>query len=200
MAQTLGMTVTLGAWISQDEKHNDAELNTAIELVRRYTNIDRLLIGNEALYREDTTLARLVDYMTLARRQVSVPVSTSEAWSTWVYIPELARQSDFIAAHVLPFWQTITAEYATSEVMARAEQLHQLLPDKPILLSEVGLSVAATRQNAGRLALVIPSGSLKSPACRCSTTVKVVSDGVERVSASHFCASDKTGGWLSRGG
>ncbi|WP_241088132.1 glycosyltransferase family 2 protein [Pseudomonas viridiflava] len=138
VAQTLGMTVTLGAWISQDEKHNDAELNTAIELVRRYTNIDRLLIGNEALYREDTTLARLVDYMTLARRQVSVPVSTSEAWSTWVYIPELARQSDFIAAHVLPFWQTITAEYATSEVMARAEQLHQLFPDKPILLSEVG--------------------------------------------------------------
>ncbi len=138
VALGLGMTVTLGVWISQDEKQNDAELSVAIDLCNRHANINRLLIGNEALYRGDITLARLLDLMDFARQQVGIPVATSEVWTLWVEVPELAQHADCVAAHILPFWEAISPEQAVSDVMDRAAQLTRMFPDKPVLLSEIG--------------------------------------------------------------
>ncbi|ORC58759.1 beta-(1-3)-glucosyl transferase [Pseudomonas floridensis] len=138
VARSMDMTVTLGAWISQDEKRSDTELRAAIDLANGHDNIDHLLIGSEALFRGDTTLAQLLAYMKMARQQVDVPVATSEVWTQWIETPELARHSDVIAAHILPFWETTPASRAAPEVLTRAEQLGQLFPGKSILISEVG--------------------------------------------------------------
>ncbi|MEE4915544.1 glycosyltransferase family 2 protein [Pseudomonas viridiflava] len=138
VAQALDMTVTLGAWISQDEKSNEAELAVAIDLTNGHANVDRLLVGSEVLYRGDVLFAQLLDYMKRARSQTNVPIATSEVWSQWIDTPELAQHSDFIAAHVLPFWERIPVHEAIFEVMARADQLRRMFPDKPIVLAEVG--------------------------------------------------------------
>ena len=35
------------------------------------------------------------------------PVSTGETWDLWLKHPELVREVDFIAAHILPYWEGI---------------------------------------------------------------------------------------------
>lgn len=138
IAEELGMSVTLGVWINQDVKHNNQELMAGIDLTRRFSSVCRLIIGNEVLYRNDASVDQLIDYLRTARGDVTVPVSTSEIWHIWCETPELAEQTDFIAAHVLPFWEGISATDASAAVIARASELKHMFPDKPLILSEIG--------------------------------------------------------------
>ncbi|RMO71659.1 Glycosyl transferase protein [Pseudomonas syringae pv. primulae] len=138
IAEELGMSVTLGVWISPDEVRNTQELNTAIEITNRCTNVQRLIVGNEVLYRGDISPDQLIEHIETARRHINVPVGTSETWMQWLEAPELAEHSDFIAAHILPFWERSTAATAASTVIAQAQQLQRQYPDKLLILSEVG--------------------------------------------------------------
>jgi exo-beta-1,3-glucanase (GH17 family)/cellulose synthase/poly-beta-1,6-N-acetylglucosamine synthase-like glycosyltransferase len=138
VADELGMEVTLGVWVSADEKSSRAELETAIELCNRVASIKRLLVGNEVLYRGDVPLSELINYLDEARSRVDIPVAGSEVWVQWLETPELAMHSDFIAAHILPFWEGLPVNAADAFVLARAEELQQTFPDKPLVISEVG--------------------------------------------------------------
>ncbi|MBM0139268.1 glycosyltransferase [Pseudomonas cannabina pv. alisalensis] len=138
LAAELDMTVTLGVWITEDEKHNARELLNGVELTNRFSSVRRLIIGNEVLLRDDIPVDLLVHYMQTARRAVNVPVSTSEIWMQWYETPELAEHADFIAAHILPFWEGAGAIDASPMVLARANELRTRFPDKPLILSEIG--------------------------------------------------------------
>ncbi len=138
IAETLGMQVTLGVWIAQDLKHNANELATAIDITRRSRNVERLLVGNEVLFRADVSISQLITYLEQARQQVEVPVSTSEIWVQWHETPELSEHTDFIAAHILPFWEGLTPSQASNFVIDRADELRQMYPGKPLLMSEIG--------------------------------------------------------------
>jgi len=105
LAQKRGLAVTLGVWLSGDLVRNEMELARAIDLVHTHKNIARLIVGNEVLLRGDLTEAELVRYIERARKAVKIPVSTADIWSTWLSHPVLARHVDFIAAHVLPYWE-----------------------------------------------------------------------------------------------
>lgn len=138
LAEALGMNVTLGVWITGDETHNIEEINAGIELANRYSSVQRLVLGNEVLFRDDVPIDLLIHYLQTARRAVNVPVSTSEIWAQWYETPELARHVDFIAAHILPFWEGVSALDASAIVLAHANELSARFPDKPLILSEIG--------------------------------------------------------------
>lgn len=149
IAENLGMQVTLGVWISQDLKHNANELATAIDITRRSKNVERVLVGNEVLFRADVPISQLITYLEQTRQQVEVPVSTSDIWVQWHETPELAEHTDFIAAHILPFWEGLTPSQASNFVIDRADKLGRMFPGKPLLMSEIGWpsrSSAATRE------------------------------------------------------
>ena len=42
------------------------------------------------------------------KRATTVPVSTGEIWNVWLEHPELVSAVDYIAAHVLPYWEGIS--------------------------------------------------------------------------------------------
>lgn len=138
LADALGMNVTLGVWITGDETHNIEEINAGIELANRYSSVQRLVLGNEVLFRDDVPIDLLIHYLQTARRAVNVPVSTSEIWTQWYETPELVRHVDFIAAHILPFWEGVSALDASAIVLAHANELSARFPDKPLILSEIG--------------------------------------------------------------
>ncbi|WP_103408856.1 glycosyltransferase family 2 protein [Pseudomonas syringae group genomosp. 3] len=138
IAEELGMSVTLGIWIGWDEKRNDRELIEGVKLANQYPSVRRLIIGNETLLRNDVTVSQLIDYMQTARQSVNVPISTSEGWQQWHDTPELADHADFIAAHVLPFREFVPVTQAGSAVLARANELRLMFPEKPLILSEIG--------------------------------------------------------------
>ncbi|RXF64947.1 glycosyltransferase family 2 protein [Pseudomonas syringae] len=138
LAEALGMNVTLGVWITEDETHNIEEINAGIELANRYSSVQRLVLGNEVLFRDDVPIDLLILYLQTARRAVNVPVSTSEIWTQWYETPELVRHVDFIAAHILPFWESVSALDATAITLAHANELRTRFPDTPLILSEIG--------------------------------------------------------------
>ncbi|MCG8543652.1 MAG: winged helix-turn-helix domain-containing protein, partial [Alphaproteobacteria bacterium] len=59
MAERFGMTVSVGAWIGRDAARNAAEINGALRAAAANANVDALIIGNEALLRNDVSVAAL---------------------------------------------------------------------------------------------------------------------------------------------
>ncbi|WP_122318702.1 glycosyltransferase [Pseudomonas cichorii] len=138
IAEELGMQVALGIWISDDGEKNREEMAIAIELANRLPCVTHLIVGNEVLFRGDVSVGQLIAYIHHVRQRVKVPVAASEIWGQWLETPELANHSDFIAAHILPFWEGLSVREGSSFVLERAKELQQRFPDKPLILSEIG--------------------------------------------------------------
>ena len=53
IAAEFGLKVTLGIWIDKNEARNEREIQAAIALARRYSNINAIVVGNETTLRLD---------------------------------------------------------------------------------------------------------------------------------------------------
>ena len=138
LAEEFGLRVTIGIWISPDQARNEREIQKAIELANNSRSVVRVVVGNEALFREEITPEELIVLLDRVRAAVKVPVTTSEQWHIWEKYPQLAKHVDLIAAHILPYWEFIPVDKAGEFVLDRARDLKKLFPKKPLLLSEVG--------------------------------------------------------------
>ena len=138
IAAALGMTVMPGAWIDTNAENNRDQTRRLSRMAHRYSNVRRVLVGNEALLRNDVTVTELLGYIADVRRQTRKPVSTSEPWHVWLKHPELAESVDFIAVHILPYWEGVEIENAVSQVFRHLGELATAYPGKPLVLTEVG--------------------------------------------------------------
>ena len=139
MAVRYGFGVTAGAWLDKDLGKNEKEISNLIRNAKIYTStIKRVIVGNESTLRGDLTVEQVIQYIRRVREQVSCPVSTAEPWHVWINHPELAKNVDYIAIHVLPFWERVPIDQAVTWVIERYNQVQQAFPDKPVLLAEVG--------------------------------------------------------------
>ncbi len=153
LAQKHGLTVTAGAWLDKDLANNTLEIANLVKNARQFSNIDRLIVGNEAVLRGDLTIAQLTAYLKQVRKQTKLPVSTAEPWHVWIKHPELAKNVDFIAAHILPYWEGVPADTAIEFVTERYRQLQSAFPGKPILIAEVGWPSDGNRREYARASL-----------------------------------------------
>ena len=130
--------VNLGAWVSADAGANAQEVTHAIDVVHAHPNVKRLIVGNEALLRDDVNVDELISLIEQAKRQVDIPVSTAEPWHIWLKYPQLADSVDFITVHILPYWEGIPIDGALGYVMYRYNQLAVAFPHKHIFIGEIG--------------------------------------------------------------
>ena len=135
-----GLQVTVGAWLSDDLAANRAELDRLVEVVNRSDNIERIIIGNETLLRQELTGEELIAYIAETRARIDrpIPMSTADSWDFWLEEEALAAAVDFLGAHFLPYWLGRPVEYAVDDVEASHGRLQSLYPGKPILIAEVG--------------------------------------------------------------
>ena len=122
LAQKHGLQVTLGAWLDQRTELNKREIDSLIDLGKRYDNVTRLVVGNEAILRADLTVRELAQYLRQVRKAVNKPVSTAEPWHVWLRFPELVQEVDFIAvqvgANVIVFADTAGNNGAAEDAVA----------------------------------------------------------------------------------
>jgi len=133
-----GISVMQGAWIEKNAERNRRQIEQAVAITTAHPNVTHLLVGNEAVLRGDVTPATLASYLDDVRARVTVPVSAAEPWHVWLKYPELADHVDFLAVHVLPYWEGVPAERALSHLESRLLNLRARFPGKPIVLTEVG--------------------------------------------------------------
>ena len=138
IAAEFGLRVTVGAWISKDQARNEREIHAAIELARHNSNVEAIVVGNETIYRGELTIPQLIALIKQAKQSSPVPVTTGEIGSVWLEHPELASAVDFVAAHVLPYWNGIAASQATDYTVEFYDKLRQALPGKRIVIAEFG--------------------------------------------------------------
>jgi exo-beta-1,3-glucanase (GH17 family)/cellulose synthase/poly-beta-1,6-N-acetylglucosamine synthase-like glycosyltransferase len=148
IAAEFGLKVTVGAWISKDKARNKREINSAIELARHNSNVDAIVVGNETIYRGELTIDQLISLIKKAKKSSPVPVTTGEIGSVWLEHPELASAVDFVAAHVLPYWNGIPASQATDYTVEFYDKLRRALPGKRIVIAEFGWPSAGYNMHA----------------------------------------------------
>ncbi|TXI44804.1 glycosyltransferase [Methylophilus sp.] len=138
LAARRNMNVIAGAWIDTDNQKNTREVSALLEKLENYSNIDRVIVGNEALLRNDLPVQSLIGYLDFVREHSNVPVSTAEPWHVWLKHPELVKHVDYIAVHLLPYHEGVPVEKAVQYTIERYNQLMQAYPRKKIVITEVG--------------------------------------------------------------
>jgi exo-beta-1,3-glucanase (GH17 family)/cellulose synthase/poly-beta-1,6-N-acetylglucosamine synthase-like glycosyltransferase len=138
IAAEFGLKVTLGIWIDKNEARNEREIQSAIALARRYRNINAIVVGNETTLRAEKTVDDLIKLLQRVKRQSPVPVTTGEIWTVWIDHPELASAVDFIAAHILPYWDGFTTGQAVDKTIEFYTKLRRTHPGKRIVIAEFG--------------------------------------------------------------
>ncbi|HWM32545.1 MAG TPA: glycosyltransferase, partial [Methyloceanibacter sp.] len=160
LASEYGLRVTLGAWLdTYTEERNEKEIESVIALAKSHRNVDGVIVGNETIYRSqalDTKEAvkKLIANIQRVKREVAVPVSTAEVWDIWLEHPELASTVDFLAVHILPYWEGMPGTAAVDHAMDVYKRLREAFPGKRIVIAEFGWPSAGLNRNAavpGRL-------------------------------------------------
>jgi exo-beta-1,3-glucanase (GH17 family)/cellulose synthase/poly-beta-1,6-N-acetylglucosamine synthase-like glycosyltransferase len=138
IADEAGLRITVGAWIDKNEARNERETRAVLDLARRYHNIDGIVVGNETIYRGEQTVDQLIKRIQRVKRETNVPVTTGEIWHVWIEHPELASAVDYIAAHILPYWEGFSDKQAVDQAVLIYNTLRQTYPGKRIVIAEFG--------------------------------------------------------------
>ena len=81
----------------------------------------------------------------------SVPVTTGETWDIWRDYPKLATSVDFVAAHILPYWDKIPYTQAVDKTLdIYYGTLTKVLPGKHIVIAEFGWPSAGYNRQAAQ--------------------------------------------------
>jgi exo-beta-1,3-glucanase (GH17 family)/cellulose synthase/poly-beta-1,6-N-acetylglucosamine synthase-like glycosyltransferase len=138
IAAEFGLKVTVGAWIDKNADRNEREIDAAINLARHNSNVIGVVVGNETIYRGEQKVDDLIELIKRVKKSVNVPVTTGEIWNIWRDFPQLAYSVDFIAAHVLPYWENFTDKQAVDQAVAMFQLLRDQFPGKRIVIAEFG--------------------------------------------------------------
>lgn len=167
VAAEFGLKVTIGAWLDSDPERNSRELDAVIALAKKHPNVNGIYVGNELNVRADVpvlrgesltarerailagddkdakervTVERLIGVIRKVREATGgkVPLSSGEIYSVWLKYPELVDAVDYIAIHVLPYWEGTNAKQAVDSTIAIYNQLREAYPHKRIKISEFG--------------------------------------------------------------
>jgi len=138
IAAEFGLKVTVGAWIDKNVDRNEREIDAAINLAKRNSNVIGVVVGNETVYRGEQKVDDLIELIKRVKKSVNVPVTTGEIWNIWRDYPQLGYSVDFIAAHVLPYWENFTDKQAVDQAVAMFQLLRDQFPGKRIVIAEFG--------------------------------------------------------------
>src|SRR5438105_2701453 len=138
IAAEFGLKVTVGAWIDKNADRNEREIDAAISLARRNSNVIGIVVGNETVYRGEQKVDDLIELIKRVKKSVNVPVTTGEIWNIWRDNPQLGYSVDFIAAHVLPYWENFTDKQAVDQAVSMYRLLLDQFPGSRVVIAEFG--------------------------------------------------------------
>jgi len=139
LAKKYDLNVALGAWIDKRLDQNAIAVEDVIRIAdKNRSNVVRVIVGNEVIQRKELSVEQLGKYLDHVRSEIGAPVSTAEPHDIWVKNPELAEHVDYIAVHMLPYWEGVDIEVAVDFIIEKLNMLKRMFPGKPIVIGEVG--------------------------------------------------------------
>jgi exo-beta-1,3-glucanase (GH17 family)/glycosyltransferase involved in cell wall biosynthesis len=138
IAAEFGLRATVGAWIDKNQDRNEREIRSVIDLAHRHSNVNGIFVGNETIYRGEQTVPDLISKIQRVKRATNLPVTTGEIWNVWMEHPELVSAVDYIAAHILPYWEGFSEQQAVDQAILIYDKLRQAYPGKRVVIAEFG--------------------------------------------------------------
>jgi exo-beta-1,3-glucanase (GH17 family)/cellulose synthase/poly-beta-1,6-N-acetylglucosamine synthase-like glycosyltransferase len=154
IASEFGLRVTAGAWIDKNQDRNEREIHSVVELAKRHSNINGIIVGNETIFRGEQKVSDLIQMIQRVKRSTNVAVTTGEIWHVWIEHPELVSAVDYIAAHILPYWEGFSEQQSVDQAILIYDKLRQAYPGKRIVIAEFGWPSAGynlKNANPGRI-------------------------------------------------
>ncbi len=148
LAAEKNLQVTLGIWIDEDDARNKREIDSTIELAARSSNVKGIVVGNETVLRKEKTVEQMIDLIREVKGRTDTPVTTGEIWNVWLDNPELASAVDYLAVHILPYWEGIPPEQSVDYALGIYEKLRAAFPGKHIVIAEFGWPSAGFNRSA----------------------------------------------------
>jgi glucan 1,3-beta-glucosidase len=141
LAELAGLEVLQGIWLGRNRAENRREIEAALKIARRHpATVKNLIVGSETLLRGELPPERIKTYLEEVSRRSGLPVTYADVWEFWLKAPELARATDFVTIHILPYWEDdpVSEEEAVAHVREVRERIAATFPGKEILIGEVG--------------------------------------------------------------
>jgi len=141
LAEKAGLKVILGVWIGRDQQKNAALIDSAVALVKEHPGvITSVIIGSEVLLRGEMTAPALREIIRAAKARIDLPVGYADVLEFWLRDREIADDLDFVAVHVLPYWEDapVRAEDAAAHVDDIRKEMTRAFPGKETLIGEAG--------------------------------------------------------------
>lgn len=98
--------------------------------------------------RNQMIVEQTIEYIKRVKAQVKVPVSTADVWNHFRDHPELAEACDFLAVHLLPYWESQPADSSVNYLLKKYGDLQRQYPGKRIVITEVGWPSAGAFKGA----------------------------------------------------
>lgn len=128
--------------------HNSNEIDRAIALANRYTNIVfSISVGNEASVEWTDHMVpvdRLIAHVQRIKAATKQPVTFCENYDPWTYkLEPLAAELDFLSVHTYPAWEYRTMEDALEYTKQNYHSVVNHYPNKPVIITEAGWTTAS---------------------------------------------------------
>lgn len=141
IARRHGIKLMIGAWVSRAPKATRREIERVVKMANENPDVvSAVIVGNEALLRQEITAKRLSALIQEVKSRVTQPVTYADVWEFWLRHPEVAPAVDFITIHLLPYWEDDPTgiDGALAQVKRVHEKFEKLYAPKPIFVGETG--------------------------------------------------------------
>ncbi len=138
IAHSLGLQIAAGAWLGKNPQQNQQEIANLIALGQT-GQADMLVVGSEALLRNDVTDAQLIAYINQVKQAVpGLPVATADVHDVLLLHPGVISASDVVLVNYYPYWVGVSVDQAMANVNSWHDLITAAAGGKPVIVSETG--------------------------------------------------------------
>jgi exo-beta-1,3-glucanase (GH17 family) len=141
IAGRYGMKVLMGIWLGRDPVANEREIELGLAAASRdHDTLRGIVVGNEVLLRNELSERALAAYIERVNAATDVPVTYADVWEFWQKHPALAKVTDYLTIHILPYWEDepVAPEKAVQHVADVYRKMKAEFPGKQIMIGETG--------------------------------------------------------------
>ena len=146
IAHSLGLKAAVGAWIGRNATANEQELVSAIAMANA-READMVIVGSEALLRNDIDAATLRSHILRVRSQIpsDIPVTCADTYGALLANQGIIDASDVVMANIFPFHEEVPVTIAIGALdQAYLKLVAAAGSNKSVLISETGFPSGGT--------------------------------------------------------
>jgi glucan 1,3-beta-glucosidase len=138
IAKELGMKTLVGAWLGNDDKINQQEIENLIKIAKE-GYVDIAAVGNEVMLRGDLTEDELVAFIDRVKQDIpGIPVGYVDAYFEFEVKPRITAACDVVLANCYPYWEGCHIDYSLLYMKEMFTKAIRAAKGKPVIISETG--------------------------------------------------------------